>query len=136
MIKSKFAIHVHIMTLLCCNTQEVLSSEYIAGSLNINPVLVRKELIRLKKAGLIISREGKNGGVILAQPSENITLANIFEASKDEHVFGFAKNEGNPKCPIGGQINQQLSSLFGEIDAEIANKLRLISLKSFHQLFI
>ena len=66
MIKSRFAIVTHIMTLLASAPDEFMTSNTMAGSLNVNPVLVRKELAGLKKLGLIESKEGKNGGVNLA----------------------------------------------------------------------
>ena len=65
MVKSRFAIVTHILTLLAMFDDDYMSSNDIAGSLNINPVLVRKEIAALKKQGLIESKEGKNGGVKL-----------------------------------------------------------------------
>jgi Predicted transcriptional regulator len=59
MNNTRFATAVHIMTLLAKFSQEWLTSEFIAGSINVNPVIVRKEIGVLKEAGLIISRQGK-----------------------------------------------------------------------------
>ena len=53
MINGRFSIAIHILSLL--NMEEGVSSEYIASSININPVLVRKELSRLRKANLIVT---------------------------------------------------------------------------------
>lgn len=60
MISGKFAITLHILTLLSKNPEEYVSSEQIAESLNMNPVLVRKEIANLKQNGVVESREGKN----------------------------------------------------------------------------
>ncbi len=51
MNNARFQISVHILTLLAKAEGEALSSELIAGSININPVLVRKEISVLRKAG-------------------------------------------------------------------------------------
>eukprot|EP01133_Synstelium_polycarpum_P013467 gene13467-15870_t len=99
MNNGRFAISLHILTLLDQSNGEVLSSEYIAGSININPVLVRKELISLRNQGLVLSKEGKNGGSYLAKPSTEITLAEIYNSVKQISLLGQAKNTPNPKCP-------------------------------------
>jgi len=52
MISGKFAVTLHILTLLSKFPGEFLSSEFIASSLNINAVLVRKEIANLKKMHL------------------------------------------------------------------------------------
>ena len=49
MISGKFAISIHILTLLAKFPDDYLSSEFIASSINLNPVLVRKEISNLKK---------------------------------------------------------------------------------------
>jgi DNA-binding IscR family transcriptional regulator len=62
MISGKFAITIHILTLLSKFPEEYLSSEFIAESMNLHPVLVRKEIANLKKNNIVESKEGKNGG--------------------------------------------------------------------------
>jgi Rrf2 family protein len=135
MVRSRFAINVHIMTLLACANDTLYTSDLIAGSLNINPVLVRKEISNLKKLGLVESKEGKNGGIKLMKPAHKISLSDILHASKEDHIFGYAKNEPNGKCPVGKQIICHLNTLFDEIDNEIDEKLRKITLKKFQELF-
>lgn len=136
MIKSKFAIATHIMTLLANEPDDYLSSSYISGSLNINPVLVRKELSELKKMNLIQSKEGKGGGVKLLKSAINIKLSEIFSAAKgNEFILGFSKNEPNPKCPIGKNINKNLTKLYSEIDSKIESILENITLEDFKNQF-
>ena len=107
-MNGRFPIAMHIMTLLCASNESLLSSEYMAGSININPVLIRKELSNLLKHGLIISQLGKNGGYILAKPAKDITIAGIYQAVKPDAILGQAKNQPNPACPIGKEINSHL----------------------------
>lgn len=40
----RFATAIHILILLEKNPEVWMSSEYIAGSINVNPVVVRKEI--------------------------------------------------------------------------------------------
>ncbi|WP_299223639.1 Rrf2 family transcriptional regulator [uncultured Aquimarina sp.] len=136
MVKSKFSISLHIMTLLAYYPGEWHSSAKIAESLKINPVLVRKELIALKSSGLVDSKEGKNGGVKLGKSAKNISLADIFEAVKgSSHVLNLSSNIPDVSCKIGGQINEKLLSMFGEIDNAIIDILEPQTLEAFKNQF-
>jgi DNA-binding IscR family transcriptional regulator len=131
MISGKFAITLHILSLLSKYTDEFLSSEYIAQSLNINPVLVRKEICNLKKFDLVECKEGKNGGTKLLKPAEQITLEDIFRMTFEKVTLGYSKNEPNPACPVGKKINSNLESLYCDINKKISSQLSEISLLAF-----
>jgi Rrf2 family protein len=131
MNNSRFAISVHILTLLAGANGELLSSEYIAGSININPVLVRKELINLRKHGLVGSKEGKNGGAYLNKAAKDIRLSDVYEAVKQSPLLGQAKNEPNPACPIGRQIKTQLNNLYTDAEKAMINQLSTTTLHNF-----
>ncbi|MEM6803597.1 MAG: Rrf2 family transcriptional regulator [Bacteroidota bacterium] len=136
MIKTKFSISLHILTLLALYPDEWMSSSSIAGSLNINPVLVRKELLALKEGALIESKEGKHGGVRLAKKATQIRLSEIFEIVKgSEHVLSLLKNTPNPNCKVGKQINQNLEVVLSGIDDAIIKELGKQSLEEFKNRF-
>lgn len=134
-MNGRFQIAVHIMTLLCTAGNEMLSSDYIAGSVNINPVLIRKELSNLIKHGLVVSKEGKSGGYSLAMPANEITIAEVYQTVQDAPILGKARNIPNPKCPIGKQINKHLDQLNNEIDKAIIKKLGKQTIVAFTQQF-
>jgi len=131
MISGKFAITLHILTLLAKAPDEFLSSEYLAGSMNINAVLVRKEVANLKKHNMVESREGKHGGTKLLKPAHEITLKDIFCITFDSVNLGYSKNNPNPKCPVGKNINQNLDILYKDINQNISGQLEKISLLDF-----
>ena len=134
-MNGRFQIAVHIMTLLYAAGNDLLSSDYIAGSVNINPVLIRKELSSLIKQGLVSSKEGKSGGYYLAKPAVQVSLADIFNAVKTNPVLGKARNTPNPKCDIGREIGGQLSRIDKEIEQLINDKLSKQSLIEFYKQF-
>ncbi len=82
MNNTRFATAIHIMTLLAKDWQEWLTSDWIAGSVNVNPVIVRKELSNLKKSSLVESRQGKVGGVRIAKNPEEIMISEIYDSVK------------------------------------------------------
>lgn len=134
-MNGQFQIAVHILTLLSKQPDELLSSDYIAGSININPALVRKEISNLRKYGLIDSKEGKTGGYTLKLPSQKILLSDVYQAVKVQPALGQAKNKPNPDCLVGKQINQHLDALAGEVDTIIFDKLKTITLADFSDRF-
>lgn len=134
-MNGRFQITMHILTLLGMAGSELLSSEYIAGSVNTNPALIRKELSNLREFGLIISREGKGGGYALSKPAELIKLSDVYQSVKKEDILGHAKNLPNPKCTVGKQINGHLDALYKEAEDAILMKLGGITLAAFCKQF-
>lgn len=135
MNNTRFATAVHIMTLLAKSPQEWLTSEWIAGSINVNPVIVRKEISVLKEAGMIISRQGKVGGTQLAKNAETITISEIYKAVKNTEVLGKKNQNPNPACSVGKEINIHLNTLFEETDLLVINFLGDKSLQEFADQF-
>lgn len=131
MISGKFAISLHILTLLTKFPNEYLSSDFIASSLNLHPVLVRKEIVNLKNNQLVNSKEGKNGGTMLAKSASQITLDQVVKITLEKVSFGYSKNHPNPNCPIGKKINTQLDMLYTSLNNQISSQLMTMTLEQF-----
>ena len=134
-MNGRFPIAIHILTLLDKANGELCSSDLIAGSININPALARKEISNLRNHGLIISKEGKNGGYVLAKGAKQITLADVYSAVKEHPVLGVAKNTPNPDCPVGKQINKNIDTLYADLDEVLLKKLSTTTLADFSDQF-
>ncbi|KFF27335.1 Rrf2 family transcriptional regulator [Chryseobacterium vrystaatense] len=135
MNNTRFATAIHIMTLLAKSPQEWLTSEWMAGSINVNPVIVRKELSVLREAGLIASRQGKDGGSQLAKNAGEISISEIYRAVKNTEVLGKKNQNPNPACSVGKEINDHLNTLFEETDLLVTQFLGDKSLKEFSEQF-
>jgi Rrf2 family protein len=135
MNNSRFSISLHILTLLDKANGEFLSSDWIAGSININPVLVRKEIINLRKIGLVESKEGKGGGNKLAKHAGLINLGEVYLSLRQKSILGENKNEPNPDCFVGKQINKHLSNLFNEAELALLKNLEKQTLADFSAKF-
>ncbi|RRB01068.1 Rrf2 family transcriptional regulator [Larkinella rosea] len=135
MTNSRFSIAIHILTLLAKAGPEWVSSDYLAGSVNINPVLIRKEVSNLRKKGLIISKEGKNGGSSLAKPAEKILLSEVYQAVRPASLLGQTRNSPNPDCPVGRQINSHLDTLFQTAENAMISQLHQTTLAEFSEQF-
>ena len=135
MSNTRFATAIHIMTLLAKEPQAFLTSDWLAGSINVNPVIIRKELINLKKSGLVESRQGKDGGVRIGKNAKEINVAEIYEAIKNSEVLGKKNQNPNPLCSVGKDINKNLNQLFSETDDLVFQFLKDKMLSDFTNQF-
>jgi len=109
---SRFATAVHILTLLAFQGEEPATSEFIAGSVNTNPVVIRRLLRKLAEAGLVQSTPGSAGGSRLARDPRKITLRDVYAAVESVGLFGEHSQQPNPKCPVGREVVQLLAPRF------------------------
>jgi DNA-binding IscR family transcriptional regulator len=108
-ISSRFAVGVHILSLIEMNKDGVSSSEFLAGSVNTNPALIRKIIGMLKKAGLVEVHPGI-AGTKLARELSDITLLDVYKAVdvvQDNELFSVHENP-NPQCPVGRNIQETI----------------------------
>lgn len=78
-MNSDFCVAVHAMVYLN-HKNCVLSSEELADNICTNPARVRKVMAKLKKAGLIETREGIDGGYHFTGKAWDVTLFQIADA--------------------------------------------------------
>ncbi|WP_052889964.1 Rrf2 family transcriptional regulator [Thermogemmatispora carboxidivorans] len=121
---TRLAVAVHILTLLAQQSEEdPLTSEYIAGSVNTNPVFIRRVLGLLSRAGLVASQPGVGGGWRLQRDAASISLLDVYEAVGAGPLLALHHRQPNPDCLIGRNIQRTLLHYFGE--AEVAFKQML-----------
>ena len=131
MQNSRFSVSIHILTLLARAGDTLLSSDYIAGSINIHAVLVRKELINLRTHKLVTSKEGKNGGYHLKKAAGDIYLSDVYRAIHPNTLLTKSKNKANPLCPVGSRIDTHLTRLYRETEKAILGSLGKTTLQKF-----
>jgi Rrf2 family protein len=115
---SQFTVAIHILTLLAYSDEEQLTSEYIAGSVNTNPVVIRRLLGSLREANLVASQRGPGGGWLLARPARGITLRDVYRVVAGSTLFPLHPSTPNQLCPVGGTIQSALNGHFH--DAQVA----------------
>lgn len=111
-MNSRFATAVHILTLVARGEGRPVTSEYIAGSVNTNPSLVRRLLSQLTRAGLTTAQMGAGGGALLARPADRITLRDVYRAVDEGEIFAMHREPPNPACPVGRNIQSLLETRF------------------------
>ncbi|MEX1029172.1 MAG: Rrf2 family transcriptional regulator [Paenibacillaceae bacterium] len=122
-ISTRFSMAVHILSLIAVNSNE-LTGDFIAGSVNTNPVVIRRIMGMLKKAGLVEVRPGV-GGASLLKATEEITLLDVYQAVnviKENQLFR-VHEEPNEQCLVGRNIELVLQSELNEVQSAMEHRL-------------
>jgi transcriptional regulator, badM/rrf2 family len=127
---SRLPIAVHILLAIVeFKGKKKTTSVFLAGSVNVNPVIIRNTLGQLKSAGLITVKAGE-GGSALAKEPKDITLMDIFKAvEKEEELFHFHENP-NPECPIGKNVHAVLDNRLLAIQKVMKQQMKSITLQN------
>ena len=130
-ISSRFTLAVHIFA--CIDTfqnEYKVTSDFLAGSTNVNPVIIRRILGQLKNAGLVEVARG-SGGATIAKPLKDITFYDIYKAVEcvdSGELFHFHENP-NPACPVGRNIHHILDEKLERVQNAMEQELKSITLE-------
>ncbi|HKX83188.1 MAG TPA: Rrf2 family transcriptional regulator [Pyrinomonadaceae bacterium] len=120
---SQFSMAVHVLTMLACKKDENVKSDCLAGSVNTNPVVVRRLLGQLNHAKLVVSQTGAMGGSRLSKCPSEINLAEVYKAVSCGEVFALHAKAPSKDCPVGKNIEAALCGIQKEIDRTVDEKL-------------
>ena len=117
MNNNRFVVAVHLVALLAVeNKTGLTTSECLADSAGTNPVVVRRLLGQLSRAGLVKAQVGTGGGVRLLRPPEQITLLEIYRAVGEKPLLSLDLRKPNPDCFCGRSIRPILGDVFDQIE--------------------
>lgn len=129
-ISSRFTIAVHMLACMDIFKEDYkITSDFLASSINVNPVIIRKILSQLKDAGLIEVKRGP-GGAVIARPLEEITFFDVYqsvECIEENTLFHFHENP-NKDCPVGRNIHNVLDDKLLRVQAAMEEELKSITL--------
>ena len=129
MTNSRFAVAVHVLTLMAWSEDEPLKSEQVAESVNTNPVVIRRMVCELAQAKLVVTQSGALGGSRLARKPESITLLDVYHAVETPGVFSLHRQPPSRRCPVGVNIETVLSNVIDEVDSAVEQVLADITLE-------
>ena len=129
-ISSRFTIAIHMMACMeNFKNDYKITSDFLAGSINVNPVVIRRILSQLRDAGLIEVKRG-TGGAALAKKPEEITFLDVYravECIEENTLFHFHENP-NPNCPVGRNIHNILDDKLLRVQKAMERELESITL--------
>ncbi|MFI3164539.1 MAG: Rrf2 family transcriptional regulator [Bacillota bacterium] len=124
-ISSKLAMGIHVLIAIDRFYDKYkITSEFLAGSLQVNPVVVRQIMVGLNDAG-ITKITDRNKGVQIVKSLSEISMFDVYSAvdCDKKSMFGFHASP-NEKCPVGGNIHNLLDERFDKIQEEFENSMK------------
>lgn len=126
---SRFAVATHIMMeLAIARPDELKSSSELSRGVNTNPVVIRRILSELQKAGLISTSAGKTGGARLAKKPSSISLLDVYSAVDDGSLFAYNPNDPNKSCELSCLMASLLEPIFDAASRAMEDKLKAYKL--------
>ncbi|WP_163582452.1 Rrf2 family transcriptional regulator [Gracilibacillus saliphilus] len=122
MINTRFSVAIHILTLVATQNDKGVTSDFIARSVNTNPVVIRRIGSLLKKANLLKGGPGVAGYSLVIEPSE-ITLLDIYRAVTSEGELFAVHDHPNPNCDVGRNIQATLDISLTRAQKAMENEL-------------
>jgi Rrf2 family protein len=130
---SRFAVAVHVLSLMAWSDEEPLKSEQVAESVNTHPVVIRRMLVDLAQAGLVVSQTGSLGGSRLATDPAKTTLLDVYQALECGGVFSLNRKPPSRDCPVGVNIETVLGEVLQEVDSAVEQVLKNITINDVVQ---
>jgi DNA-binding IscR family transcriptional regulator len=100
----------------------------MAGSIGVNPVIVRNVTGMLRRAGLVVTQQGVAGASLSRRP-DSITLLDIYRAVEPDAELFSIHSRPNPNCPVGVKIEDTLEKHFTAAQQAMEARLAKVTLK-------
>ena len=134
-ISSRFTIAIHMLACMeAFKGEDKVTSEFLASSINVNPVIIRRILSQLRDAGIVEVRRG-TGGAAPAKPLQEITLLDVYRAVdcvEEKALFHFHENP-NMSCPVGRNIHNILDDKLRRVQEALEKELASITLEDIRE---
>lgn len=128
MSNSRFAVAIHTLAVLAYHSERPASSDVVARSVNTNPVVIRRLIALLRRAGLVTTQNGRGGGFTLARDPREITLLDIYRAVEERELIPVHEGS-NRRCPIGREVSEVLHRYTGAAERALEQSLRRTTLQ-------
>jgi len=119
----RFAMAVHVLAVLAYKEGDRVTSSLLAGSVNTNPVIIRRLLLALQRAKLVDTCKGAGSGSRLSRSPGRIDLADVYRAVEDAEPFATPSGKPNAACPVGKCIRKTLDRVFASAQSALERDL-------------
>ena len=119
---SRFSLALHTLSHMAFAPDQHQTSDQIAAHAGTNPVVVRRVLGKLRKAGLLSSERGHAGGWRLARPPHHITLADVYTALEESFVSSHAQSAPET-CSVEHALETQVAQIMQDVETTLVSRL-------------
>ena len=126
-VNTQFSIAVHVLAAIA-NYETTFTSEVLAGSVNANPVFVKRVLVKLSKAKLVKATVGKSGGYGLTKSPEKISLLDVYSAVSPPSAFAVHCYPRNKMCIVSSNIQEIMHDVLTDTQKLLEGDLKQTTL--------
>lgn len=129
----EFATAVHALVYLN-HKQQSLSSEELAKNVCTNPARIRKVMAKLKRVGLIDTKEGSVGGYRFTLDPKEVSLKDICEAMEIT-VISSNYRTGDPDmdCLVASGMADVMENIYADLNENSLRQLEQITIDTIDQ---
>jgi DNA-binding IscR family transcriptional regulator len=109
------------------------TSEALSAAMQTHPVVLRRLMSGLRKAGLVASAKGHGGGWVLSCPLDRITLRDVHEALGAPAFVSLGFREDRPQCLVAQAVNESLGAAIQDAEALLLRRLGAVTLAALSQ---
>jgi Rrf2 family protein len=124
----RFAMAVHVLAVLAYKEGDRVTSSLLAGSVNTNPVIIRRLLLALQRAKLVETCKGAGSGSRLSRSPRRINLDQVYRAVENTEPFASPSRKPNAACPVGKCIRETLDRVFTSAQSALERDLERTTL--------
>ena len=114
---------VHVLAVLAYKEGDRVTSADLAGSVNTNPVIIRRLLLSLQKAKLVETCKGAGAGSRLSRSPRRINMAEIYRSVEDTEPFATPARKPSATCPVAQCMLEALGKVFKSAEAAMERDL-------------
>lgn len=128
-MQSDFCVATHALVCLA-HTKRAWKSRELAQNIRTTAPRVRKVLSALAPSGMVASKEGIDGGYVLARGPETITLGDVAETLGIRCVsLSWESGGTDPHCIVSSGMGQEMRSIAQSLDDQCKRFLKRITIQ-------
>lgn len=124
---SRLSVMLHTI-LHMADAGRPMTSVELAQHMSTNPVVVRRAMAGLRRAGILRSEKGKGGGWEIARDLSQVTLRHVHDAIGAPALLSAGVRIEQPTCLVEQAVNRALQPAFAEAEALIVARLDAVTL--------
>lgn len=126
---ARFAVCLRILSALAHSRPELMTSAALAEKSGAHPVVVRRLLGRLAKAGLTQATAGKDGGARLALAPKRVSLRAVYEAVEEAALISRSAAAPPKNADDGCRLDPAIDRACRKAEKAFLKALGAMSLK-------
>jgi Rrf2 family protein len=112
-----------------------VTSEALSEHMGANPVVIRRTMAGLRKAGLVSSSKGHGGGWSISRDLKEISLLDIYQALDEPILVHQHRGLEMPECLVEQTVGRTLNAIYQEAEALIIKRFEKIKLSDLSTAF-